>query len=162
MKKSVIIVVMLVLCTVASYASVGYESVVKFNDRILELKLDLQKQLLMKKYNNQVIGSFEVKGDTVLLKAYSIPDAGQQSFTISEVRNAQTFDIVSTAATLPETAMKDSKAGVQESIVKGIALAGLLLLMATVGLFARGRKTTKARKSVKTEERKEEKERLAA
>lgn len=162
MRKNVIIVMMLILCTVVSYANIGYESMVKFNERILELKLDLQKQLLMKKYSNQVIGSFDVQGDTVLLKAYSIPLEGEKSFSISEVRNVETFEVTKSSSILPDVA-KGTNAGItQGTVVKGMVLGGLLMMMALVGIVMRNRNRLKQRKAARREEKIEEKERIAA
>lgn len=170
MKKTAIIVMMLILCAVVSYAGVGYESMVKFNDRILELKLELQKQLLMKKYDSQVIGGFEVQGDTVLLRAYSIPLEGEKSFSISEVRNIETFEIAKSSSVLPEMAKGTVTAGNSAAkgnsgwsvVAKGVILGGLILLAALTGMIIRNRKRMKQKRAIRRKEKVEEKERLAA
>ncbi|MGM0508787.1 MAG: hypothetical protein ACQERZ_06415 [Fusobacteriota bacterium] len=89
--------VMLVTFFMLILVSYGQVDSADLEMRVLELKSDLKKELHKKSYGNEVVGSYEIKGENVKFDTYMIPIAGrprQEKFRITEVRNISDFSTI--------------------------------------------------------------------
>ncbi len=106
MIKKGLIFCILLLAFNWSYSGIDQNLMGKIDERVIEMKSELKKELHKKQYGNQVVGSFELRGENIVLEAKMIPLEGrprQYGFKVTEVRELNDFDkIKSSNAFLPK------------------------------------------------------------
>lgn len=151
MKKKLVVALLLVVSIfVNAKVDMG-----KVNSRILEMKMDLKKDLHKKKYGNEVKGSYEIEGNKIKLKAYMVPiaeRARQKEYNLIEVRDLNDFEnILKVKGYLPKYVIDEAKPLHLKEIFGG----GILLLMGLLmGVRHNNlkRRRMKNQKRIKTEE----------
>lgn len=110
--KKLLLLAIFIFAGVSSWA-INYETYNLVNERVLELKTELKKELHKKKYGNEVIGHYEIKGNKIYLGATMVERKGvprQEKFEISEIRRSSDFKLSkNTKYNLPKIALDEVK-----------------------------------------------------
>jgi len=129
LKRKVIFLIM-ILSFVMVNAKIDTQMV---NKRVLEMKMELKKELHKKKYGNDVVGSYEIIGNEIKLEAYMLPIAKrikQKGYNILEIRELDDFSkILKSKNYLPKYSIDESRTYPIKEIFGGGILFLLTLLM---------------------------------
>lgn len=149
MKK--LIMLTLLVCVGLTSFSMNYETYNMVNERVMEMKTELKKELHKKKYGNEVMGSFEVKGKKIHVSANMIERKGkprQESFQISETRRISDFKLISsTKYNLPKISI-DEKKPLNMAKAMGTMLFLLGMMFITLGILGKKKKLKKKEKKL--------------
>ncbi|BDU49857.1 hypothetical protein [Haliovirga abyssi] len=159
MRRAVVAALLVVLFSY-SYSGISQETFNNISSRLLEMKSDLKVDLHKKNYGNEVVGTFELKGDKIKLSSFMLPVKGrknQKNYNITEERDLNSFKLLSSNQLLPKYSYGKEKNMLLKDIAKttGKGLAVLLGLLFGMKMFFSKKK--KKRKSRKTEEKKSKK-----
>ncbi len=127
MRKALLFLVMIL--SISFIFASSADSVEKINNKVDNLKKELQGELKKNGMNYEIAGSFSVDAENIKIEAYVVPNAGEKligKLNIIEIRDRNNLEnVIRRESSLPKSSVPISS----RSLMETIALIGVAVLL---------------------------------